>query len=383
MHINIEKGAFLRTLNHAASVIERRNTIPILSHVRLQTGQAIKDSLILTSTDLQRQITEHVSANVFQPGAICVNATMLHDIIRKFPDGCEVQIKEEPEEPRIIVSSGRSRFKLLTLPASDYPTLDTGDHDIDAKGIGGLFSIPAVELKMIIEKTRFAMSTEETRYYLNGIYFHVAVADDGSNTLRAVATDGHRLARVDVERPDGCDNMPGVIIPRKTVDLFHRLISDQESDVEMSVTEKIIKISVGGMVLHSKLVDGTYPDYDRAIPKDNDISVIVPTPELFSAVDRVATVAGDKANRIRAILGAGMLKLEVKNADAGDAVESIDVNYHEDELIIGFNSRYILAVLSAIDSPKTLLKFSTPSAPVHAVPENDDSKLFIIMPMRA
>ncbi len=381
MHVTVEKGLLLRTVSHAAGIVERRNTIPILSHVCLNAG-GDKGGLMLRATDLQRQITETINAHVFQAGALCVPAAMLHDIVRKLPDGSEVELKEEHETKRLIVKAGRSNFALMALPASDFPLLNIKDHEIDAPGAGGDFSVPAQEFKMILDKTRFAMSTEETRYYLNGIYMHYD-AEANPPLLRSAATDGHRLARVDIEAPEGCSNMPGVIVPRKTVDLFHRLISDQESEVRVQVSGTIISIEIGSLLLHSKLVDGTYPDYNRVIPDGSGFKVTIPTPELFSAVDRVATMAGDKANRIIMTLGNGKLKLEVKNANAGDAAETIDVAYHEDDFKIGFNARYILATLSVIDSPKTTMCFDQPSAPVLITPENDDAKTFIVMPMNA
>ena len=208
MQLVIERGVLLKSLGHVTSVVERRTTIPILSNVLLQ---ARTGSLRFNATDLEREVIEQTAADIGQDGAVTVPAHLLHDIVRKLPDGAQVEISRDPERERVTLSSGHSRFALQSLPAEDFPDLAAGEMSHE-------FSMPAHDLKRLIEKTRFAISTEETRYNLNGIYFHAAeTGAAGTPALRAVATDGHRLAHIELDLPEGASGMPGVIIPRKTV----------------------------------------------------------------------------------------------------------------------------------------------------------------------
>src|SRR5690606_8854396 len=206
MRFTIERTSIFKALNHVQSVVERRNTIPILSNVLIQAAEG---TISLTATDLDIEVIERVAADVAQGGSTTAPAHTLYDIVRKFPEGSQVEIEQGPDENRLTVRSGRSRFTLQALPPEDFPDLSIGDMTHE-------FVVAAGVLKQLIEKTRFAISTEETRYYLNGIYLHEVTAD-GSPMLRAVATDGHRLAQVQVPSPEGAQGMPGVIVPRKTV----------------------------------------------------------------------------------------------------------------------------------------------------------------------
>ena len=256
MRIVIERGDLLRALGHVTSVVERRTTIPILSNVLIR---ATGDMLEFKATDLEREVIEQAPAKISAPGAITVPAHMLHDIVRKLPDGSQVELSRDAERDRVTLSSGHSRFALQTQPAEDFPDLAAGE-------MTHTFEVGADDLKRLIDKTRFAISTEETRYYLNGIYLHVA-ATGNKPTLRAVATDGHRLAQVELARPNGADGMPGVIIPRKTVNELHRLIEDGGTTVSVGVSPAKIRFEAGTVTLTSKLIDGTFPDYGRVIPQ--------------------------------------------------------------------------------------------------------------------
>src|SRR5262245_36368197 len=213
MKLVIDRGELLRGLGHVTSVVEKRTTIPILSNVLLRTSQA---GLELRATDLEREVVEETRADVVQPGAATVAAHTLYDIARKLPDGAQVEIRRDNEKERLMLSSGHSRFTLQTLAPEDFPDLSPGEFSHS-------FEVGASDLKRLIEKTRFAISMEETRYYLNGIYLHPAATQGGQQTLRAVATDGHRLAQAELPLPPGADGMPGIILPRKTVHELHRL----------------------------------------------------------------------------------------------------------------------------------------------------------------
>src|SRR3990170_90224 len=259
MRVTIERSALLKSLNHVQSVVERRNTIPILSNVLIN---AAAGAVRLTATDLDIEVIDEVPADVAQAGATTVPAHMIHDIIRKLPDGAQVEIEQGPDEGRLAVLSGRSRFSLQALPPSDFPDLAAGE-------FSHRFTLPAADLKFLIDKARFAISTEETRYYLNGIYLHHVEAG-GTARLRAVATDGHRLAQVEVEAPEGSAGMPGIIVPRKTVLELVKLIEDTEAGMEVALSASKIRFLAASLTLTSKLIDGTFPDYERVIPKHND-----------------------------------------------------------------------------------------------------------------
>ncbi|HZN56686.1 MAG TPA: DNA polymerase III subunit beta, partial [Planctomycetota bacterium] len=246
MKLVIDRGELLRGLGHVTSVVEKRTTIPILSNVLLKASDR---GLQFKATDLEREVLEETRADVSQPGATTVSAHILYDIARKLPDGAEVEIRREVEKERLVLTSGRSRFALQTLPPEDFPDLSPGD-------LTHRFEIEAGDLKRLIDKTRFAISTEETRYYLNGIYLHTAQRGK-EQTLRAVATDGHRLAQAELSAPKGAAGMPGIILPRKTVHELHRLIEESAETVNVAVSPAKVRFEIGSVTLTSKLIDGT------------------------------------------------------------------------------------------------------------------------------
>ncbi len=371
MRLIIEKGALLKALNHVTSVVERRNTIPILSNVLFE---ADGDALRLTATDLEREVVETVPAKISAPGGITVSAHMIHDIVRKLPDGAEVELARGPEDGRVTLSSGHSHFSLQILPAEDFPSLQTGDFE-------HRFEVGAKELRRLIEKTRFAISTEETRYYLNGIYVH-AVEENETNMLRAVATDGHRLAQVEFSLPEGAEGMPGVIVPRKTVSELHRLVEDTESAVLVELSSAKVRFSTGELVLTSKLIDGTFPDYARVIPEANNKVMNVSKTEFAGAVDRVSTLSSDKGRAVKLNIDGGKLILSVNNPDSGSATEELSVDYDSDPLEIGFNARYLLDISGQLESETAHFMLADPGSPTLVTDKGDESALYVLMPMR-
>ncbi|HMT13648.1 MAG TPA: DNA polymerase III subunit beta, partial [Aestuariivirga sp.] len=337
MRVTIERTAFLKALNHVQSVVERRNTIPILSNVLVQAG---KDVVRLIATDLDIEIVETVAAEVAREGAATVPAHMLYDIVRKLPEGAQLELDQGPDGSRVNIFAGKSRFALQALPPEDFPDLASGE-------MANSFAVPVSDLKALIEKTRFAISTEETRYYLNGIYLHEV---EKGSFLRAVATDGHRLAQAQVARPDGAKGMPGVIVPRKTVLEIVKLLEGEDGEVEISLSASKIRFAVGRLVLTSKLIDGTFPDYERVIPRNNDKLMTVDARLFANAVDRVSTISLEKSRAVKMNLGQGRLTLTVNNPDSGSAEEEIAADYDRDPLDIGFNSRYLMDVAGQITS---------------------------------
>jgi len=366
MKATIERATLLKSLGHVQSVVERRNTIPILSNVLIEARD--DGSLRLMATDLDLQVDESVPANVSQAGATTVSAHTLFDIVRKLPEGSQVEIAAAEGKMQIV--AGRARFNLSTLPRDDFPVIAEGD-------LPTRFELPAATLRQIIEKTRFAISSEETRYYLMGIFLHVI--DD---QLRAAATDGHRLARVTVGKPDGADGMPDVIVPRKAVAELYRLLEELEGSVEISLSPTKVRFGLGSAVLTSKLIDGTFPDYNRVIPTGND-KLLKLDPKSFSAgVDRVSTIASEKTRAVKMSVDRDKITLSVTSPENGVATEEIPADYGNDGLEIGFNARYLLDILSEIDGDTVEVHLADAAAPT-LLRENDKSNaLYVLMPMR-
>ncbi len=371
MRLVIEKGELLRALGHVTSVVERRTTIPILSNVLLK---ASAHGLEFKATDLEREVIEEAKAVVSQPGAVTVPAHMLHDIVRKLPEGSQVEIKRDAEKERLTLTAGQARFALQTLSPEDFPDIAAGD-------LGHTFELPAAELKRLIDKTRFAISTEETRYYLNGIYLHIADSNK-KPMLRAVATDGHRLAQAELARPKGADGMPGVIIPRKTVHELHRLIEGSSGDVKIAVSPAKVRFEIGTVTLTSKLIDGTFPDYGRVIPQGNDKEMRVPNADFTSAVDRVSTIASERGRAVKLNLAKNKLVLSVNNPEGGSATEEITVNYGAAPLEIGFNARYLLDIAGQLESDEACFMLADAGSPTMIRDSADDGALYVLMPMR-
>ena len=366
MKATIERATLLKSLSHVQSVVERRNTIPILSNVLIEARE--DGSIRLMATDLDLQVDESVPANVAQAGATTVSAHTLFDIVRKLPEGSQVELNAA--EGKMQLSAGRARFNLSTLPRDDFPVIAEGD-------LPTRFELPAATLRQIIDKTRFAISTEETRYYLMGIFLHVA--DD---QLKAAATDGHRLARVTVAKPDGADGMPDVIVPRKCVAELRKLLEELEGTVEVSMSATKIRFGLGSAVLTSKLIDGTFPDYNRVIPTANDKLLKLDPKSFAQGVDRVSTIASEKTRAVKMNVDRDKVTLSVTSPESGTATEELPADYGADGIEIGFNARYLLDILSEIDGDTVEVHLADAAAPT-LLRENDKSPaLYVLMPMR-
>lgn len=366
MKATIERATLLKALSHVQSVVERRNTIPILSNVLIEANEG--GGIRLMATDLDIQINETVDAQVAQPGSTTVSAHTLFDIARKLPEGSQVELAAS--EGKMQVNAGRARFNLSTLPRDDFPVIAEGD-------LPTKFELPAATLRQIIDKTRFAISTEETRYYLNGIFVHAV--DD---VLKAAATDGHRLARVTVPLPDGAAGMPDVIIPRKCVAELRKLLDEVDGTVDLTLSATKIRFGLGTAVLTSKLIDGTFPDYNRVIPTANDKLLRI-DPKSFSAgVDRVATIASEKTRAVKMALDRDKITLSVTSPENGTAAEEVPGDYSADGFEIGFNARYLLDILGQIEGDTVEVHLADAAAPT-LLRENDKAAaLYVLMPMR-
>ncbi|MBE88224.1 MAG: DNA polymerase III subunit beta [Rhodospirillaceae bacterium] len=371
MKLTIERTALLRSLNHVQSVVERRNTIPILSNVHFS---AEDNKLALTATDMDLAIIESVVSASENGGATTAPAHTLYDIVRKLPEGAQIELDASGGNDELVLKSGRSRFTLQTLPTADFPQMTSGD-------LPTAFTLPADDLRMLIDRTRFAISTEETRYYLNGIYFHKADAD-GISVLRVVATDGHRLARVEMPLPNGADGMPGIIVPRKAVNELRKLIDEVEEEVEVSLSDTKIQFAFGDVVLTSKLIDGTFPDYDRVIPDGNDKKLEVNCDDFAAAVDRVATISTEKSRAIKLTVEAGNIILSASSPESGTATEEIEVDYAQESIEIGFNARYLLDIAQQIEGAMAQFVMADSASPTIVRDMDDPTALYVLMPMR-
>jgi DNA polymerase-3 subunit beta len=370
MKVTIERAQLAKSLAHVHRVVERRNTIPILANVLLRAG---KSSVELKATDLDLEIVETAPGEGKQTGSTTVPAHMIHDIVRKLPEGAQVELQSAADGTQLQVRAGRSKFTLQALPETDFPDLAVGE-------MTHSFNIAAADLKRLIDRTQFAISTEETRYYLNGIYLHTI--DAGGEKLRAVATDGHRLAQAEIAAPKGAKGMPGIIVPRKTVAEVQRLIDDAGEEVKVELSATKIRFSLGNAVLTSKLIDGTFPDYGRVIPAGNDKSLVVDKNEFMSAVDRVSTVSSERGRAVKLALTDGRLTLSVINPDSGSATEELEVEYGSEALDIGFNGRYLLDILQQIEGEKARLKLADPGSPTLLEDMETAGALYVLMPMR-
>ncbi len=371
MKLTIERAALLKALGHVQSAVERRNTIPILSNVLLS---AERERLAFSATDLDMEIIDEALAQVDQPGQITGPAHTLYEIVRKLPEGADVSLSFTGEDPRLTVQAGRSCFNLPVLPAGDFPVMS-------ADGFSSQMSVDVADLIRLIDKTRFAISGEETRYYLNGLYLHTIVVD-GAAKLRAVATDGSRLALADMLAPEGAADAPGVIVPRKTIGEVRRLLEDAGEQVDLQISPQKVRFQLGGAALTSKVIDGNFPDYGRVIPKDNDRVVMVPAKLFAQAVDRVATISAEKSRSVRMAIESGKVVLTVRNMEAGQAVEELEIEYDGEPFELSFNARYLLDITDQISGESAELRFGGPNDPALVLDPGDAEVQYILMPLR-
>ena len=371
MKFSIERAVLVKAVSQAQSVVERRNTIPILANVLIE---ATPEGVSFRATDLDTEVVDRAPAQVERPGATTVSAVMLNEIARKLPDGSLVNITSDDASARLTVQAGRSNFSLATLPREDFPVMASTEYAAN-------FSASAKVLRRLFDKSKFAISTEETRYYLNGVYMHVAQGEDGP-VLRCVATDGHRLARIDAPLPEGAADMPGVIVPRKTVAELRKLLDDEDAAIAVSVSETKVRFATSEITLTSKVIDGTFPDYSRVIPAGNTRKLEVDASDFARAVDRVATVSSERSRAVKLALEADKLVLSVNAPDAGAADEELIVAYADDPLEIGFNAKYLQEIASQVDRENAVFMFNGSGDAALIREGNDLSAVYVVMPMR-
>lgn len=365
MKLTLEKTPFLNALSHVNGIVERKNTAPILANVLLETSQ---NTLHLKGTDMDIAITDKCFAQVQEDGATTTPVALLTDLVKKLPDGAEISLRMDGEH--LMVSAGRSKFTLPTLPTDNFPIMTGTD-------MPHQFSIGATELADLIHNTKFAISTEETRYYLNGIYLHYK-----DESLCAVATDGHRLAKMTTPISADASSMPGVIIPRKTVLELHKLLEQTNGDVTVTLSESKIKFSLNEAVITSKLIDGNFPDYERVIPQDNTEIFHVPCSAFSHAVDRVATLSDGKMRPIKMHLDNNILKLSASHVDFGHAEDEIEIEYTSSAIETGFNASYLLDITNQFKDTSIIFELKDGASPSIIKCDDKPHVLYVLMPMR-
>ena len=373
MKLKADRASLIKALAHIQSVAEKRNTIPILANALI----AVRDGkLSFTATDMEIAVVEEVPAATSRDGATTAPAITLYEIVRKLPDGAEVELDFAGGDAQLTLRAGRFATSLVTLATDDFPSMTAGQ-------LPHRFHLSALALRGLIDRTRFAISTEETRYYLNGIFLHAAEGEDG-RVLRAVATDGHRLARVEEPLPEGAGSMPGVIVPRKTVAELRKLLDEAQGDVECALSDTRIQFTVGSVQLTSKLIDGTFPEYERVIPRDNEKILRVGKKDFAEAVARVAAISSERSRPVKMSLARDLLVLSAASPEQGTASEELEgdrVKYEAGPLEIGFQARYLNDITDQIGGEVEFL-FSDGSAPTVVRDAGDASALYVLMPMR-
>ncbi len=368
MKFTVAQKTFLKALAHGHKVVEKHTTVPILSHTLLK---AEENAVSMTSTDLEMSLVEKIESTVDVPGTIAVPTHMLHDIVRKLPATADLTVHYDAETGQAEIVCGKIDFRIPCLPPEDFPAIKQED-------LPHSFELPSPVLKDLLNKTRFAMSNEETRYYLNGVHFHIK---DGKE-MRVVATDGHRLAQTSIGIPQGAEDMPGIILSRKTVNELIRLLQETNENVQISTSDTQATFSVGDIFLSTRLIDGTFPDYEAVVPAANDRMIQVDVQEFSSAIDRVSTVSSEKERGIRLSVERGKMTLKAVSNENGSGLEEILVDYEGDPLEIGFNAAYLMDVADQMPggTAQFALKDTATAALIQDPQEN--SSIYVVMPMR-
>ena len=366
MHFTIQREALLKPLQLVAGVVERRQTLPVLSNVLLVVqGQ----QLSLTGTDLEVELVGRVTLEEpAESGEITVPARKLMDICKSLPNDTLIDIRVD--EQKLLIKAGRSRFTLTTLPASDFPQAE--------EGAGALtFSLAQGRLRRIIERTSFAMAQQDVRYYLNGMLLEVS-----SGLLRAVATDGHRLAMCSVAADIQQDGKHQVIVPRKGILELARLLTEQDAEVSIVLGQHHVRATTGEFTFTSKLVDGKFPDYERVLPRGGDKLVLGDRQALREAFSRTAILSNEKYRGIRLLLSNALLKIQANNPEQEEAEEEVLVDYNGGNLEIGFNVSYLLDVLGVIGTEQVRLILSDANSSALLQEADNDDSAYVVMPMR-
>ncbi len=370
MKFKILRSDFFVTLSHLQGIVDKKNSLPILSNILIE---AKNNTLILSSTDMDISIIEKIKCNVLEDGSTTLNSQILYDIVRKIDDNSEIEIISNNGKLLTLRANG-SRFSLACLPKEDYPIIDQ-----DSEGTN--INVNSKVLFKLIDKTKFAISNEETRYFLNGLYFNIN-KESSKNFITLVGTDGHRLAKFSHELDSKINEIPGVIIPKKTIYELSKLLSEINIEIKITINTNKIIFFIGNIVFISKLIDGSFPDYQRVIPDDNKNILKINRENLLSAVDRVSTIANNKSPVIKFKLLQNILNLNTINNENSTASEDLNINYKGDEIEIGFNSKYIMDLVNNLEDEEISIKLKDNSSPIIAQESSNSDLVYVLMPMR-
>ena len=365
MKFSIERDKLLKPLQALCSVVEKRQTLPILSNLLMKVD---KDKLFLTATDLEVELNTSVTVKATQPGESTFNARKFLDICRTLPEGSNIDVSQEGS--KAIIKSGKSRFTLTTLDPSEYPTVDAVE-----KGVS--FTISQNTFRKMIERTQFAMAQQDVRYYLNGLMFELS-----QRGLRCVATDGHRLAMCDSDVSIKTQEIRQVIVPRKGIQELARLLDQSDEEIRIDVGTNHIQTVFGSTTFTSKLIDGRFPDYQRVLPQGGDKVVIADREQLKQSLTRVSILSNEKYRGIRFSVSNGLLSVQAHNPDQEEAEEELAVDYAGPDLEIGFNVTYLIDVLNVISEDKVQIRLIDSSSSSLIDSPGDDSCKYVVMPMR-
>ena len=370
MKFKISRSSFFKTLSHLQGIVDKKNSLPILANILIE---AKDNQLTLSSTDMDISIIEKISCNVMEDGATTINSQILYDIVRKIDDTSDIEVISNNGKLLTLRASG-SRFSLACLPKEDYPIIDQDNS-------GTSISINSKILFKLIDKTKFAISNEETRYFLNGLYFNINREND-LNVVTLVGTDGHRLAKFSYNLETDIDEISGVIIPKKSIYELSKLLSETDEDVEILISSNKVIFFIGNIVFISKLIDGSFPDYKRVIPQNNNNILKINREILLSAVDRVSTIANDKSPVIKFKLLKNILNLNTVNNESSTASEDLKINYEGDEIEIGFNSKYIMDIVNNLEDEEISINLKDNTSPIIALENSNTNLVYVLMPMR-
>ena len=364
MKFNIDREVLLPVLQTVSGVVDRRQTLPILSNLLFSFESG---SMSVTATDMEVELIVKVNVDIEQTGELTVPARKLLDICRALPQDSNLQF--EIKNDRVLIKSGRSRFTLATLPAPEYPVIDITDNP--AK-----FVIKQKELDQLLSNTQFAMAQQDVRYYLNGLLLEIS-----ADKLRAVATDGHRLALDETAISAEINETIQIIVPRKGITELTRLLQD-DSEIEIQVSTNHIRIQNADACFTSKLIDGRFPDYNRVIPELSETAVLADREELKSSLTRASILSNEKYRGVRIMLNSNSLRALAHNPEQEEAEEELEVQYEGEELEIGFNVSYLLDTLSVIKSEKVKLSVLDANSSCLILPEDETNCQYVVMPMR-
>ena len=365
MNISIIRENLLAPLQHVIGAVERKQTLPILGNVLFQS---VGGKVLLTATDLEIELVASLDGSLNEDFAITLPARKLLDICKALPDGSEISIKIE--ENSVTLTSARTRFQLSSLPAKDFPALEDIEYYTE-------FEMPQSKLKLLIDKTAFAMAQQDVRYYLNGML--IELKQDG---LKLVATDGHRLALSEYEQALGISTQKQLIVPRKGVMELARLLDNSEEMATVKLSQNHIRIETGTLTFTSKLIDGKFPDYNRVIPVDGNRILSVNREHLRHSLQRISILSNEKYRGIRLTLSDNTLSIQANNPDQEEAQEEMTVEYDEETIEIGFNVTYLLDVLSVLDSEEVAIKLKDANSSCIITASDTDAFRYVVMPMR-